>query len=200
MSDLNHPSYWNAIYLSEKPGWDKGRVSPPIARLASEGFLPERARVVVPGAGRGHDAIHLASLGFRVTAIDFAEEAAKGIRENAAKAGLALDVLQADVFTLGRSPAGAFDAVCEHTCMCALDPKRWDEWAKTVHAMLAVRGIYFGVFYAHRREGGPPHAISEQRVRELFSELFELERLRVAADGFPERLCNELEFVFRKRG
>ena len=193
MSDLNRPEYWDAIYRNEKPGWDKGRVSPPIARLAEEKILAEGERVAVPGAGRGHDAAFLAALGFKVTAIDFADEAANALRERGG-----MEVLQQDVFTLARTHAGAFDAVCEHTCLCALDPKRWREWAEVVHKILVPAGIYFGVFYAHKREGGPPHAISEERVRELFSDLFTFERLRLAPDGFPERLGNELEFIFRK--
>lgn len=193
MSDIDRPEYWETIYRTEKPRWDKGGVSPPIARLAEEGLLRAGARIAVPGAGHGHDAAHLAALGFRVTAIDFAKEAADALR---ARGGF--EALQQDVFTLGATHPGAFDAVCEHTCMCALDPSRWAEWAKTVHAMLAPGGIYFGVFYAHGREGGPPHTTSEEEVRRLFAGFFSFERLRVAADGFPERLGSELEFVFRR--
>ncbi len=189
--DLSDPRFWNDIYLREQPGWDKGAVSPPLARLAREVLAPG-ASVVVLGAGRGHDAAHLASLGFRVTAVDFAEEAAKAMR---ARGGF--EVLQADVFTLAKTHAGAFDAACEHTCFCAIDPKRRREYAEVVHAI--VKRTFFGLFYESGKTDGPPHTTSEEEVRKTFGDLFEIERLRRAPDGFPERLGRELEFVFTRR-
>ena len=196
MADIDRPEYWEDIYRRNDAGWDKGRPSPPVARLALD-VLAKRARVAVPGAGRGHDALFLAREGFDVTAIDFAPTAATAMRESAAKSGLAMRVLQDDVFALAAH--GPFDAVVEHTIFCAIDPARRREYAGAIRDALAPGGVYFGVFYAHGKPGGPPHTTTEPEVRALFGEHFSIERLGVAPDGFPERLGNELEFVFRKR-
>ena len=190
MPDLSEPGYWNSIYLTEQPGWDKGKVSPPIARLIAEGVVPRGVRVAVLGAGRGHDAVHLAREGFTVTAVDFAEEAARGARENAAKSGVTMT-------SLPRSMPAVFDAVLEHTCFCAIDPARRREYAEVVRTILAPGGVFFGVLYNHGREGGPPFDTTEREIREIFSPAFSIERLRVAPEGFPERVGKELEFVFR---
>ena len=143
--------------------------------------MPVGASIAVIGAGRGHDAIEAARLGYRVTAIDFAPEALKGIAENASKAGVQLETRLEDVFAL----KGPFDAVLEHTCFCAIDVERRAEYVEAVARALKPGGTLFGVFYAHGREGGPPFDVTEAEVRRLFSKRFKVERLLRAPDGFP---------------
>lgn len=195
MSDVDRPEHWEDIYQRNDARWDKGRPSPPIERLLKEGLVPAGARVAVPGAGRGHEALLLARAGFETTAVDFAPSAVTAMKEAAAKAGVSLRVLQEDVFSLAAH--GPFDAIVEHTIFCAIDPARRREYARVMRAALAPGGLFLGVFYAHPRPGGPPWSTTEAEVRELFGERFTIERLRIAPDGFPERAGNELEFVFR---
>jgi methyl halide transferase len=156
--------------------------------------VPQGCSIAVIGAGRGHDAIEAARLGYRVTAVDFAAEAVSGIAANAAKAGVKLDVLQADLFT---GLTGPFDAVLEHTCFCAIDVARRDEYVAAVARALKPAGTLFGLFYAHGKEGGPPFDVTEDEVRRRFSPRFVLERLRRAPDSFEVRAGKELEAVFR---
>lgn len=199
MSDISRPDYWEDVYRTGETRWDKGRASPPLVRLVREGVIPAGAKVAVPGAGRGHDALFLAKEGFRVTALDFAPSAAAAMREAAAAAKVEMEVLQEDVFALAkRFPAG-FDAIVEHTIFCAIDPPRRREFVEAMHGALRAGGIWLGLFYAHGREGGPPHTTDEAEVRKLASDLFTVERIAVAPDSFPERSGNELEFVFRKK-
>lgn len=191
--------HWNARYASRDTPWDKGDVAPPIARLVAEGVLPAGGRVLVPGAGTGHEALHLARAGFRVVALDFARLAVEAMRERATAAGVALDARQQDVFEIAGTDPAAFDAVVEHTIFCAIAPGRRSEYARVIHDALAPRGIFTGLFYAHGREAGPPFTTGEAEVRGIFGGLFEIERLAVAPDSFPERAGAELEFVFRRR-
>lgn len=187
-------AYWNDLYLKGDTGWDKGVPSPPVARLLREGHLVKGASIAVMGAGHGHDAIEAARCGYRVTAIDFAPEAVKAIRANAAKAGVVrLEAREEDVFAL----RGPFDALCEHTCFCAIDVERRAEYVEAVANALKPGGILFGIFYAHGKEGGPPFDSSEADVRRLFEKRFTIERLRVAPDSLPKRAGKELEAVFR---
>jgi methyl halide transferase len=196
--DLSKPEYWNELYLSEQAGWDKGQVAPPIARMLGEGMVLPSARIAVLGSGRGHEAFEAARRGFQVTAVDFAEEAAKAMRERSRKEGVQLEVLREDVFALNKLRPENFDAAIEHTCFCAIDVARRAEYAQMVHSILVPGGVFFGLFYAHGRPGGPPFTTDEQEVRALFSPLFEVERLKVAPDSFPNRAGHELEFAFRK--
>jgi cyclopropane fatty-acyl-phospholipid synthase-like methyltransferase len=187
--------YWNSLYLSGDTGWDKGRPSPPIARMLREGVIAPGASVAVIGCGKGYDAIEAARAGFRVTAVDFAPEAIKAVQENAAQAQVTLTALQRDLFEL----EGRFDAIIEHTCFCAIDVELRPKYVEKVCALLEPKGTLFGVFYAHGKPGGPPFDTSEAEVRALFSSRFELERLRVAPDSLENRAGKELEAVLRKR-
>ncbi len=195
--DVSNAQWWNERYLSADTGWDKGEAAPPLARLAAERVA--RSPLLVLGAGRGHDALHFARAGYDVTALDFAAEACRAMRENAAAAGVALTVLEADVFALPRTHAGRYASVLEHTCFCAIDPARKAEYVEAVHQQLQPSGVFFGLFYAHHRPDGPPYTTNEAEVRALFGPRFELERLKPPADSFEKRQGQELEFIFRRK-
>ncbi len=194
--DVSAASYWNDLYLKGEAGWDKGACSPPIARMLREGLAPPGARIAVIGAGRGHEALEAARLGFRVTAVDFAPEACRAIAANAEAAKVQLEVLEEDLFTLPARRPGHYDAIIEHTCFCAIDVARRAEYVKAVHGLLHKGGVLFGLFYAHGNPGGPPFDTSQDEVRRLFSKRFEVVRLRRAADSFDHRAGKELESVF----
>ena len=194
--DVSAASYWNDLYLKGEAGWDKGRCSPPIARMLREGLAGPQARIAVIGAGRGHEAIEAARLGYRVAAVDFAAEACRGIAANAEAAGVQLEVLEEDLFKLAKRRPGHYDAVLEHTCFCAIDVARRAEYVEAVHGLLRKGAVLFGLFYAHGKPGGPPFDTSEAEVRKLFAPSFELTLLRRAPDSFDHRAGNELEAVF----
>jgi SAM-dependent methyltransferase len=193
---VSSAQWWNQRYLAGDTRWNKGAVAPPIARMITEGVVP-KGRVAVLGAGFGHEAIALARAGYDVTAIDFAQQACEAILAAAEQAGVKIEALQKDVLEL---PAGLrFDSVLEHTCYCAIDPERRDDYVRAVSRMLVPGGLFFGLFYAHSREGGPPFGTSEAEIREKFGPVFEFERLVRAPDSFPGRAGDELEFLFRSR-
>jgi SAM-dependent methyltransferase len=198
MEDVSNPDFWNERYLANSTGWEKGRCAPPIARMLAEGLLPAGSHIAVVGAGRGNEALEAARLGYRVTAIDFAPEAAIAIRRHAETAGVDVAVLEADLFSLKGTHAGAFHAVLEHTCFCAIDVGRRDEYVEVMHAVLGEGGLLFGLFYVPSREGGPPYTTSEAELRVRFERRFELVRLARPDDSFPERLGEELEVVARR--
>lgn len=194
--ELLDAAYWNKLYLGGDTGWDKGSCAPPIARMLKGAVAPAGSRLGVLGSGRGHEAIAAAKAGYRVAAIDFSEEACKATAANAAAAQVKVDPLQEDVFTLYRRQPGHYDALIEHTCFCAIAVERRAEYVDAVHALLRKGGIYFGLFYAHGKPGGPPFDTTEQEVRRLFSKHFEVQRLTPATDSFELRAGKELEAVF----
>src|SRR5687767_1434877 len=118
--DVSTAEYWNALYLKKETPWDKGVVSPPIARMLKEGIAPKGARLAMIGAGPGYEAIEAAQLGYRVSSIDFADEAARSVAAAAQKAGVEVEVLQEDLFKLPKRRPAHYDAVVEYTCFCAI--------------------------------------------------------------------------------
>jgi SAM-dependent methyltransferase len=197
--DVSDAAFWESRYQAALTGWEKGGCAPPIARLLGEGWLRPGARVVVLGAGRGHEALEVAARGFEVTAVDFAASAVRATQVAAERRGLAVATLCQDLFTLGDTHSAAFDAVLEHTCFCAIDVARRTDYADVVHRVLKPGGWVFGLFFAHGRAGGPPFDVQEPEVRRHFEPGFAVERLVRAPDSFGDRAGEELEFVFRKK-
>lgn len=188
--------FWSTLYRTGDTRFDKGGVAPPLARMAIDGDLP-RGRVLVPGAGRGHDALALAQLGFEVTAVDLAPEACEAAAASARALGVPLEVRCEDALVdTVAARRGAYDAIVEHTFFCAVDPSLRPEYVDACAELLRPGGVLAGLFFALGRPGGPPFDVTEPEIRGLFSGRFALERLRPAADSFPDRLGRELEFRF----
>jgi SAM-dependent methyltransferase len=69
------------------------------------------ARVLEIGPGSGGDAVALARLGARVTAIDYSRESLPLVRRAAERAGVSIDVVHGDAFQPPFAD-GTFDVVC----------------------------------------------------------------------------------------
>lgn len=196
--DINFPDKWEADYRRRTDGWDLGGPTPALKRLASDGGLPP-GRLIVLGAGRGHDARGFARQGFAVTAVDFAPHA---VREMKALADplAPVDVLSRDLFKLPADLNDTFDYVLEYTCFCAIDPKRRAEYADLVQRLLKPGGTYIDLaFPLDGRPGGPPFATSPEEMQGLFERRgFQLLSREVPSDSVPQRRGAEELLLFRK--
>jgi SAM-dependent methyltransferase len=196
--DVNTPGKWDADYRRRSDGWDLGGPTPVFERLAASGRLAP-GRMLVPGAGRGHDARAFARRGFQVTAVDFAAHAAAEM-QRLSEPGAPVQVLQQDLFHLPRELDGAFDYVLEYTCFCAIDPARRPEYADLVRRVLKPGGLFIDLaFPLDGRRGGPPFAVSEGEVLDLFQERgFKLLSRDKPSDSIKPRRHAEELFIFQK--
>lgn len=200
IKDLSDPEAWNARYVHGQTGWDRAGPAPALvallARLDGEHTLRSRvapsprsgktapggeprastaaARVLVPGAGYGHDAIAWARAGYDVTAVDFAPLAVQGLRDRAEAQGVQLEALSADIFALPGALAGTFDIVWEQTCLCAIDPGRRDEYVSMLQRALVPGGRVYALLWNHERGGGPPFDLPSALAEGLFAPRFEV--------------------------
>lgn len=196
--DVNLPDKWEADYRRKTDGWDLAGPTPALKRLAASGrFQP--GKMLVPCAGRGHDAREFARHGFEVTAVDFSPSAVQEMKRLADPAA-PIEILQHDMFTLPNQLDGTFDYVLQYTCFCAIDPKRRADYADLVARLLKSGGIYIDLaFPLDGRAGGPPFAVSDAEIIELFGERgFEpVSREKLADSVSPRRHAEEL-LIFRK--
>ena len=94
--DVNYPNKWEADYRRGTDGWDLDGPTPALQRLAESGqFAP--GRMLVPCAGRGHDAREFARHGFDVTAVDFSEYAV-GEMKRLVDPQAPIQIVQQDLF------------------------------------------------------------------------------------------------------
>ena len=198
MSQVDTPKFWEEIYRQRQTHWDLGGPTPVFCRLLDSGrFAP--GRVIVPGAGSGHDALEFARRGFEVTAVDFAAEAVGALHDQA-EPGIALDVIQADIFALPHALDGTFDYVLEYMCFCAIDPKRRPDYADMVARVLKPAGLYVHLaFPLGTHEGGPPYAVVADGIVFMFERRgFVLVEREMPADSVPSRCGREELLIFRK--
>ena len=198
MNDVSSPSFWENNYRSGRTGWDLGMPTPVFQRLAESGdFQPGKMLVIC--AGRGYDARMFASLGFEVTAVDFAEEA---VQEMLAlnEPETSLEVIQADLFDLPAFMNAEFDYVLEYTCFCAIDPQRREEYINSVANLLKPGGIYIALaFPIGGRTGGPPFVVTPDELVDPLNEMgFELVSREIPDDSVPGREGIEELLILKK--
>jgi methyl halide transferase len=196
---ISRPDFWEGTYQQGQTGWDLGQAAPPFVGLLTGDDAPPPGRLLVPGCGRGHDALLFARFDFDVTGVDFAPSAVKAATVAARAAGLPATFVEADLFTLGRRWPGRFDYVAEHTCFCAIDPARRPEYVEVVRDVLRPGGELIAIFFAHGRPGGPPYTTDEAEVRALFEPSFDILGLAPATNSVPRRLGQEIVGRLRRR-
>lgn len=190
------PEFWDALYRDEAGNWELGRPTPPLARrLAAAPPIDQRALVV--GCGRGHEARLLAELGAHVTAVDIAPTAITNARA-ATPDALKIDFRVADLFALPQRP-DRYHLIVEHTCYCAIEPRRRAEYVDAVADLLLPGGHLLALFYAHGRDGGPPYTVTADELRASFTRRFHIDELATTDDSVLLRLGEELLADFTRR-
>ncbi|MDQ6974854.1 MAG: methyltransferase domain-containing protein [Mariprofundaceae bacterium] len=163
---MNQETVWEALYQQGDTGWDRGEISPALTHWLASGLHKDQ-RILIPGCGRGHEVLELASLGFDVTALDMAPTAIEALNRVLTAKGLQATVICGDLFDY--EPEQAFDAIYEQTCLCALHPKQRQAYADKIEHWLQVDGkLYFSMMQTGE-EGGPPYHCDWLDMQKLFS-------------------------------
>lgn len=176
MTDLS-PNAWNERYRNGDTPWDLAGPTPEFVRVLDEKILPPKGTVILPGAGRGHDAILFAQRGYEVDLIDFAPDAVEAAliaaaRERAVVFGYCRDFF--DLATVGFHQA-RYDVMVEYTFFCAISPDNRARYAKTAAALIKPGGILLGLFFPTQIDKpGPPFPVSQAEVEKVFAPYFEL--------------------------
>jgi methyl halide transferase len=196
--DANQPRFWESNYHSGRLPWDLAQPVPVFRHLVKSGRFPP-GKMIVPGAGTGHDARLFARHGFQVTAVDFAPGAIKAMQALQVP-NASIIIMQADLFDLPSFLTGRFDYVLEYTCFCAIDPGRRGEYADVVHGLLRPGGTFLALAWPiGSRAGGPPFTIQPEVMIALFADRgFSLLHREIPFDSVPERQGQE-ELILMQR-
>ncbi len=161
---------WGDAYQQNDTPWDQNREHPSLPEVLPQLKLI-KAKVLVLGSGRGHDAAFLANAGHLVTAVDFSAEAIAGANELYGQVEN-LTIVKGDAFKLPENWTNRFDLIFEHTCYCAIPTDRRNELVKVWRKLLTPQGRLLGVFFANETQGGPPFGGSEWEVKERLRKNF----------------------------
>lgn len=168
------PSDWSARYAASDTPWDNGAPHPELSLRLQDGRLApphEGAKVLVPGAGRAHDAIALARRGWEVTAVDIVESLAPEVAPQLEKLGgrfVVGDALEVD-------DSHGFDLIWDHTFFCAIQPEDRPRWGALAGRLLRPGGVYAALVFPIGRPleaGGPPYGMDCDALHSSLGTLF----------------------------
>ncbi len=194
----DHTQFWEDIYLADDAGWDLGGITPVFESIANQ-LNP--GKVCIIGSGRGYDAVIFAKKGFYVTAVDFAPSAIEALRKLAKKEKVEVTLVQRDLFTLIPEHLNAFDYVIEHTCFCAINPKRRSEYEELVKKILKPEGKLIGLWFPLDKtmeDGGPPWGTTVNEVKSIFNNGWTIEEEGFLDLSIKTRKGREKMIIFRK--
>jgi SAM-dependent methyltransferase len=165
--------FWQSRFESGSTPWDRGAPSPQLQAWLKAGAIAAGDRVVVPGCGRGWEVATLAACGVKVTGVDYAPAAIRACRTLLDDKQLDADLVEADV--LRWRPAVPADVVYEQTCLCALHPDHWQQYAAQVYSWLRPGGRLLALFVQALSDDaadgivkGPPYHCDIHAMRALF--------------------------------
>lgn len=172
MSNLN-PDFWQERFESGQTGWDRGAPNPQLMHWLDTGTLTP-CRIAVPGCGRGWEVAELARRGFEVTGLDYTDAAIREAQANLGQMELTANIIKADV--LSYSTDQPYDAVYEQTCLCAIDPDHWIDYADQLSRWIRPGGHLYALFMQANRPGaqeglkeGPPFHCDINAMHALFN-------------------------------
>ena len=180
-------TYWSSRYKEKQTGWDIGYCSTPLQNYFDQ--LPnKRLRILIPGAGFGHEAIYLHNLGFnQVHVADLAQEPLDRLRQVCPD--FPVNQLHHEDFFKHQ---GQYDLIIEQTFFCALDPVLREDYVQKMKELLLPGGKLIGVLFNRDFEGGPPFGGSQEDYQKLFHRYFQHVDIQLCHNSIPERSGKEV--------
>ena len=153
--------FWQERFEKKQTGWDRGAPSPQLLTWLENSAL-QPCRIAVPGCGGGWEVAELTRRGFDVVGIDYTPAAVERTRALLVAQSLRAEVVQADVLTY--QPDRPFDAIYEQTCLCALHPDHWVEYARQLQKWLAPQGSIWALFMQMVRAEATEEGLIQDRL------------------------------------
>ncbi|MFT5337609.1 MAG: SAM-dependent methyltransferase [Sphingobacteriales bacterium] len=185
--------YWSKRYKATDTPWQLKEVSPAFVQWFSKVQPPKDTRILIPGAGGGHEAIWLEQQGYtNIVVLDWAPEVIQAQKKNHPNSTVSW--ICGDFFAESQK----FDLILEQTFFCALPPAMRKAYFQKMGELLASKGKLIGVFFKQISAGGPPFHCSEDDLLFGLSEVFEEVKIVGCEYSIAPRLGNEWWVVVGK--
>ncbi len=188
---------WQSAYQKRETPWEKGKPHPALLDFLAE-HGPLSGAIFVPGCGSGHDVRALSTPENHVLGVDLAPLAIEKAR-SFPKLGNE-EYQLADLFALPEDLHARFDVIFEHTCFCAIDPKRRQDYVDAIVGLMKPSALLLAVFFLNPDNDGegPPFPVSREELNERFGADYTLEREWVPDRTHPGREGRELIQLLRR--
>ena len=182
--------YWNSRYINNKIGWDLGKVSPPIKNWF-DNQKNNSLKVLIPGAGFGHEVIYGFKKGFKnIFYMDYAQDAISVFKKNCPDFPEE-QIISSDFFKLNKE--NKYDVIIEQTFFCAQVPEKRMEYVKKTHQLLNKNGKLVGLLFNTNFDTlGPPFGGKIEEYKSLFNQAFEIIKFNKSTLSIKERKGMEI--------
>jgi cyclopropane fatty-acyl-phospholipid synthase-like methyltransferase len=160
------------------PPWDIGRAQREVVRLEESGKIT--GDVLEVGCGTGENALYLAGRGHAVWGVDSVSAAIAIARKKAEERGLTVTFLVQDTLNL-REIGRTFDTVIDIGLFHTLSDLDRPRFVRALSAVLRPDGNYFMLAFSELEPSGyGPRRITQQEIRDTFSDGWRIEEIRAA--------------------
>lgn len=213
-----HAEFWQERWERHEIGFHLAEVNPCLLRHWASLELPEDTEVLVPLCGKSVDMAWLAGLGFPVTGVELSaravqeffaendlpfEQSADGELQRYEEEGVSL--LQGDFFAVTPEQVEGCTAFYDRAALIAMPLSMREDYARKFESLLpaGATGLLVTLDYPQEQMDGPPFAVGDEVVQQLYGERWVIELLEsqdILADNprFIERGLTRLhERVYR---
>lgn len=194
---------WDSRYQENDTPWDLGCPAPSLVFLLQEkaAIFCHVKTALVPGCGRGHDALYLAENlpNAKINGLDLSESALHAARQVDTRN--LVDWQAGDFLKKIEVPDPSYDLIWEHTCFCAIPPADRVRYAVNAHHLLKPNGFLLGVFYLDTGispADGPPFGTDMEELKNIFGGNFMLEWHDASPPTAPKRQGREVLILWRR--
>jgi methyl halide transferase len=157
---------------------------------------------LIPGCGRAHDAKELLLAGVKnVTAKDLVPKAIDEARlVYGSLEGVTFE--SGDVTQVTKLEESTYDGIFDRAMLCALNGDLRQQYVIAMTSLLRPGGVFASIPFAQtgNPEAGPPFAISERELRDLFGRSFEVLMLEPrVSSACDQKILKEYVFIAVKR-
>jgi thiopurine S-methyltransferase len=185
--------FWLERWASGRLGWHRSDVNPHLADLWPAMPVPAGGRVFVPLAGKSVDMKWLADRGHAVVGVEISDQACReffaeqGLEPGVDRVGRwirysggGVELLCGDFFDLDSDLLGTVDGVFDRASLIALPPEMRPDYVAKMAELLPHRPpvLLVTLEYHQGQMDGPPFAVWEGELAELFAGPYAIERLR----------------------
>ena len=172
MSNAGQRAAFEGFY-ADKASWDIGKPQGPLVAVADRVMSP----ILDAGCGTGENALFFASLGHRVTGIDFVVDAIRRARLKATERALSVDFLVKDALTLGEL-GERFASVIDCGLFHALSDVDRRRYVEGLSVVLVPGGRLFLMCCSDEEPGTlGPRRVSRQELHDAFANGWQLESI-----------------------
>lgn len=175
MNEANNISRWENLYRDqdvESMPWYHPELDHDFATVIKEMGI-ESGEVLDLGTGPGTQAIALARLGFKVTAVDISKSAIEKAKKRAEKSGVIVNFFRDDI--VNSKLSGQFGCIFDRGCFHVLTPETRGIYVDAVYKLIKPKGFLFLKCFSFKEKSeGGPNRFTPDEIKSYFANKFEI--------------------------